>query len=124
MPRWVVIRNRTRGGGIVARARWCESFVCRLRGLMLSSPPPSGSGLLLVESRSGRWNTAIHMFGMRFPIGAVWIDDRMAVVDARRARPWAVCVPAAAARFTLEALPDVLDRVGVGDELEFEDDPR
>jgi len=121
VTKWVSIVNRTRNGAPVVRARWCSSFGCRLRGLSLRRPIPAGTGLLLVERGSGRWNTAIHMFGMFFALGVVWLDPKGEVVDAVRASPWHVYVPRAEARFTLEALPEVLGHVAVGDLLEFSD---
>jgi uncharacterized membrane protein (UPF0127 family) len=105
----------------VVSARWCSSFFCRLRGLSLRKPIPAGTGLLLVEGREGRWSTAIHMFGMLFDLAVVWLDDQGNVVDAQLARPWRVYVPRAAARFTLEALPEILEHISVGDVLELGD---
>lgn len=122
MVRWVLVRNRSQGGSLVVRARWCETFACKLRGLSLRRSIAADTGLLLVESRSGRWNTAIHMFGMLFRLGVVWLDADGAAVDVRRAEPWRVYVPRVAARYTLEASPEVLDRVSVGDVLEFVDE--
>jgi uncharacterized membrane protein (UPF0127 family) len=105
----------------VVRARWCSSFTCKLRGLSLQPPIPSGDGLVLVEGGESRWAAAIHMFGMRFPLGVVWLDSTGRVVDVRRAEPWRIYIPRAAARYTVEALPEVLDLVAVGDELEMAD---
>ena len=121
MADWVVIRNLSRGQTTVVRARWCASFACKLLGLSLRRPIPSGTGLLLVEGREGRWTTAIHMFGMLFALGVIWLDGQGNVVDVRRAEPWRIYVPRAAARFTLETLPEVLDGVGLGDTLEISD---
>ena len=121
VSKWVEIRNRSRGQAPVVRARWCSSFGCRLRGLSLSRALQDGTGLLLVEPRQGRWATAIHMFGMLFDLGVVWLDAQGKVVDTRLAEPWRVYVPKAAARFTLEALPEALEHVAVGDVLEFVD---
>jgi uncharacterized membrane protein (UPF0127 family) len=122
MPRWVVVRNRSRSGLTVARARWCSSFLCKLRGLSLRRSLPAETGLMLVESRDGRWITSIHMFGMLFAIGVVWIDGRGTVVDIRRAFPWRVYLPAAPARFTLEGSLEILERAAVGEVLEFAED--
>jgi uncharacterized membrane protein (UPF0127 family) len=121
MARWVDVTNRTRGRSAVVRARWCSSFLCKLRGLSLRRPIPAGTGLLLVEGRDGRLTTAIHMFGMLFDLAVVWLDGKGNVVDARLARPWRVYVPRAAARFTLEALPEILNHVAIGDVLELGD---
>jgi uncharacterized membrane protein (UPF0127 family) len=52
----------------------------------------------------------------------VWIAADGSAVDARLADPWKIYLPSAAARFTLEALPETLERVSVGDVLEFVDE--
>ncbi len=122
MARWVEVRNRTQGRRVV-RARWCASFMCRLRGLMFRRKLAPGEGLLLVERSPGRAQTAIHMAMVFFPLGVIWIDDRQRVVDTRMALPWRVYLPSAAACFVLEAEPQVLECVARGDELEFLDAP-
>ncbi len=106
----------------MARARWCDSFTCRLRGLSLRRGLPEGDGLLLVEPRASRWGAAIHMAGMFFALGIVWIGPDRRVVDTRLARPWRIYWPLSAAQFTLEANPTILKRVQTGDRLEFVDE--
>lgn len=115
----VTVRNRSAGPSLVVRAIWCSSFACKLRGLSLRRALPDGQGLLLVEAGESRWGSAIHMFGMFFDLGVVWISGQGVVVDKRRARPWRVYVPRAPARYTLEADPSVLERVRLGDRLEL-----
>jgi uncharacterized membrane protein (UPF0127 family) len=107
MARWVEVHNRTQGRTVI-RARWCASFVCRLRGLMFRRRLVPGEGLLLVERSAGRTQTAIHMAMVFFPLGVIWIDDRQRVVDTRKALPWRIYCPPAAAHRTLEANPQVL----------------
>lgn len=119
MPRHVTVRETTRGETVVSRAEWCASFLCKLRGLSLRGSLPEGTGLLLVETGESRWGSAIHMFGMRFDLGLVWLTGRGVVVDARHARPWRIYIPRVAARYTLEASPSVLEQVRIGDTLEF-----
>lgn len=119
MGSWVTVRNRSAEPSLVVRARWCSSFACKLRGLSLRRDLPDGQGLLLVETAESRWASAIHMVGMLFDLGVVWISGQGVVVDTRHARPWRVYVPGAPARYTLEARPAVLERVRVGDRLEF-----
>jgi uncharacterized membrane protein (UPF0127 family) len=121
MARWVTVRNRSRGGEVVQRARWCESFLCRLRGLTFRRSLPRGEGLVLVESREGRAQTAIHMWMVAFPIGVAWLDDQRVVVDTRLALPWRIYVPSRAARYTLEGGPGMLQSVAVGEVLEFDE---
>lgn len=122
MARWVEVRNRTQGTPVI-RARWCASFACRLRGLMFRRRLAVGEGLLLVERSAGRTQTAIHMAMVSFPLGVVWLDDDLRVVDTRLALPWRVYLPSAAARYVLEADPEVLECVALGDLLEIADEP-
>lgn len=120
MARWVEVRNRSRHGDLVLRARWCESFWCRLRGLTFRRELPPGEGLLLVEGRQSRAQTAIHMWMVGFPIGVAWLDNELRVVDTRLALPWRIYVPSQAARYTLEGAPSMLQSVAVGEVLELD----
>jgi uncharacterized membrane protein (UPF0127 family) len=122
MARWVDVHNRTQDRHVI-RARWCASFACRLRGLMLRRPLAPDEGLLLVERNAGRAQTAIHMAMVLFPLGVVWLDDDLRVVDKRLALPWRAYAPSAPARFILEGEPRVLECVACGDILVFTDVP-
>lgn len=107
---------------LLSNVKWCNSFFCRLRGLMFRSALAEGEGVLLVEGRESRLDTSIHMFFMRFPIAAIWLDARFRVVDTCLARPWRpYYAPRAPAQYTLETSPALLDKIKVGDELKFED---
>ncbi|MBN2304363.1 MAG: DUF192 domain-containing protein [Anaerolineae bacterium] len=123
MSNWRVIRNTRSGDSsevALARVKWCGSFWCRFRGLMLRTSLPEDEGLLFDFKRSSVAETTIHMFFVFFPIAAVWLDDDGRVVDAKLARPWRPFYkPAAAARYLIEARPALLDRVQVGDLLTF-----
>lgn len=88
---------------------------------MFGPPPAAGQGVLLVESADSRWGTAIHMAFVMFPLGVAWLDGARRVVDCRVARPWHVYVPAGPARFVLEGAVEMMDRVAVGELLEFVD---
>jgi uncharacterized membrane protein (UPF0127 family) len=120
MERWVEVRNRTQNLPIV-RARWCASFACRLRGLMLRRRLAVGEGLLLVERSAGRAQTAIHMALVFFPLGVIWLDGDLRVIDKRLALPWRIYAPAAPAQYVLEGDPQVLECVAHGDVLELAD---
>jgi len=121
MARWVHVVNASRGGVELARALWCASFACRLRGLMFQPPPEKGHGLLLVEGRESRAGTSIHMAFVGFPIGVAWLDGARRVVDFRVARPWRAYMPRLPARYVLEGGVDLLEDVALGDVLEFVD---
>jgi uncharacterized membrane protein (UPF0127 family) len=118
-----MVENRTRGQVVLARVRWCKSFFCRLRGLMFRRSLPPDEGLLLVEGKASIAATSIHMFFVFFPIAAIWLDDSFRVVDAKLAKPFRPFYAARApARYVLEATPDLLDRVAIGDQLYIGED--
>jgi len=123
--RYVNVRNRATGALLRSRARWCASFLSRLRGLMFRASLADGEALILVEAADSRAATAIHMFFVPFAIAAIWIDARQQVVDKVEALPWRpFYAPRAPARYVLEAAPALLDQVSLGDELVFEECPQ
>ena len=76
--------------------------------------------MVLVEKRESRLDTSIHMFFVSFPIAAIWLDARFQVVDTCLAEPWRLFYASRApAQYALEASPFLLQKVSVGDELEF-----
>jgi len=117
-----VIKKRDTGEVILARAHWCASYWCHLRGLMLRSHLDDDAGLLFVTKRPSIVNATIHMLFMRMPIAVVWLDADGRVVDAKHAKPWRLAyAPAHAAQYYIEANPNLLERVKIGDVLVFED---
>jgi uncharacterized membrane protein (UPF0127 family) len=123
-PQVIAVRHRQSGALLARDARWCGSFLCRLRGLMFRRALSPGEVLILDEGRDSRAATAIHMFFVPFPIAAVWINSAGRVVDKVLALPWRPFYgPRAPARYILEAAPDFLKRVQLDDELEFEAQP-
>lgn len=122
MSRYRVLRNTQTGAVILGRARWCASFWCHFKGLMFVPRLPSDAGLLFVTRSEGRSHTAIHMFFMRFEIAVVWLDAAGRVVDKALAKRWRPMVaPRSPAMYYIEANPDLLDRVQIGDQLQFDE---
>ena len=98
-----ILRNRSNQNAPALRVVYCESFICRLKGLMFTPSISTEVGLLLVEETESRINSAIHMFFMQYDIAVVWLDKDFRVVDVKIARKWQpYYAPAAPARFTLE----------------------
>ena len=113
--------NTSTGTILLSKVHWCDSFLCKLRGLMFRSHLEDGEGLLMVEPRASRSGASIHMLFMSFPIATIWLDGSMCVVDSVLAKPWRPAyIPAKAAKFTLEASSDLLSKVSVGETLVFE----
>lgn len=121
MQKWVDVINRSTGGDRILRARWCSSFVCKLRGLTFRKSLGLDEGIVLVENSESRLNTAIHMLGVFFSIGVVWIDNEFVVVDLILAKPWRFYTPKNAAKYILEGSPDILEKISLGHKLEFVD---
>jgi uncharacterized membrane protein (UPF0127 family) len=119
--RKIYILNATRPEIHPFTVIYCDSFLCRLRSLTFRRQLAPDEGLLLVESHESRLASAIHMLGVWFELGVIWINARGLVVDKVLARPWrANYVPCCAAQFVLEVAPARLEEFLVGDEIKFE----
>ena len=106
---------------LLQRVTWCDTFGGKLLGLMFRKSLGDSEGLLMVEPRSSKVNTSIHMLFMNFAIATVWLDNNLRVVDKVLAKPWRLAyVPAKPAMYTLEARPEILDKIEIGDQLAFE----
>ena len=119
MGQFIELVNRSQQGATVVSARWCQSYFCRLWGLMFRTGLEPGTGLLIVQPSTGVSQTAIHMWFVFFSLGVIWLDDNYTVVDKRVAKPWRIYAPKAPARYILEGRPEILDRVAIGDELDI-----
>ena len=116
-----MVRNLRTGETIARRVVRCDTFWKRGRGLMFRRSLAEEEVYLFVERRESVAQTAIHMFFVFFPIAVVWLDGDRRVVDKVLARPFRpYYAPRRAARYYVEGHPSLLDRVSVGDQLEFE----
>ncbi len=116
----IVIQNRNQPLASPLQAEWCESFLCRLRGLMFRSHLAPHQGLLLVQPRDSRLDSAIHMFFVFMDLAVIWIDSNLTVADTVLARAWRpVYLPRRAARYVLEIHPSRLHEFQPGDQVEF-----
>jgi uncharacterized membrane protein (UPF0127 family) len=118
----VTIRNLSRQDVQPIRAGYCESFFCRLRGLTFRRTLPDRWGLLLVQPRDSRLDSAIHMLGMWLDLAVVWINSSADVVDVRLARRGQLaCLPAQPACYTLEMSTDYIGEFKIGDKVRIEE---
>jgi uncharacterized membrane protein (UPF0127 family) len=75
--------ERQDGSPVCERCLLAETPLTRLKGLLGRRELPQGEGLLLRPASS------IHMFFMRFPIDAVWLDRELRVVGlTHELQPW------------------------------------
>ena len=101
-------------------ALYCDNFLCRLRGLMFRSSLAPDEGLLLVEARDTRLETAIHMLFVFMELAVIWINSENIVVDTVLARSWRPAyAPRQPARYILEIHPNRLSEFKIGDLVEF-----
>ena len=120
MPRPIIIHNLNNPIKHPARVGYCDSFLCRLRGLMFLTRLELNEGLLLVEKRDSRLDTSIHMFFVPFDLAVFWINSKMIVVDKVIAKSWRPAYfPKADAKYTLEIHPDRFGDYEIGDKVEF-----
>ena len=116
----IIVYNLNKPIGEPAHVGYCDSFNCRLRGLMFRSRLAPDEGLLLVEKRDSRLDTSIHMFFVPFDLAVFWINSEMTVVDKVIAKSWRPAYfPKADAKYTLEIHPDRWEDYEIGDKVEF-----
>jgi uncharacterized membrane protein (UPF0127 family) len=122
MSDWRILRNTQTDQVILARVRLCKSFWCHFKGLQFAPPLENDEGLLFITDHEGCGHTSIHMFFVFFNIAVIWLDASGKVVDKKLAKVWRpYYAPVAPAQYFLEANPELLDRVQVGDVLRFDE---
>ncbi|MDP9468106.1 MAG: DUF192 domain-containing protein [Chloroflexota bacterium] len=114
MARYVRIQNLTRGTVVAERCRVARSLRERTVGLLGTTEPPPGDGLLIERTQS------IHMFFMRYPIDVAFVDRSARVTHCLTGlRPWRVVWWARGARDCIELGVGTLAASGteIGDKL-------
>ncbi len=105
---------------LIPQAKWCDSFSSKLRGFTFRRTLEPQEGLVLVEAKDNRVNTAIHMLFVFFDLGVIWVNDAGEVVGTVVAQPWRLSyMPPAPARYVIEGQPELAQRVKVGDHIQF-----
>ncbi len=114
--------NATTGENLASDVVCCDTFWKRGRGLMFRGRRSLAGGqvYLFVEGRESVARAAIHMLFVFFPIAVVWLDRERRVVDKALARPFRpYYAPAKPAQYYIEGHPSLLEKVRVGDRIEF-----
>lgn len=120
--KFVSVINRDTNQVLIDSARWCSSRLCRLRGLQFRRKIKPGEALILVKDKDSIANSSIHMFFVFFSIAAIWVNSKGKVTSAQLAKPWRPYYASPEpATHVIETSPDVLDKVAVGDILDFQD---
>ena len=96
-------------GAVVAeRLRLADTHWTRLRGLLGTRELPAGDGLWIRPCRQ------VHMFGMRYAIDVVFLDDERRVVDlVPQLGPWRVSKHVKAATSVLELPAGTIERAAL-----------
>lgn len=122
MSRTIHVRNLDMPNQTPLQIQYCDSFLCRLRGLIFRAELAPTSGLLLVQKRDSRLDSSIHMLAVNFDLAVIWINSSMRVVDKTLAKSWHLAyAPKEAAQYILEIHPDRLDEFQIGNKVQFED---
>ena len=105
---------------LVERVRWCDGFASKARGFTFRRQLAPGEGLVLVETADSRVNSGITMLFCFIDLGIVWVNGEGQVVDKVIAKPWRPSyLPQAPARYAIEADPEIVQLVEVGDQVNF-----
>ena len=105
------------------RAEVADSFFKKVKGLMFRKSLRKNKGMLLVFSREDYH--PIWMFGMRFPIDIIWIDERMRVVNiVENSKPCLFCktyFPKKKAKYVLEVNAGFVEKykIRIGLKVDF-----
>lgn len=117
------IRNLTNPTIAPLRAQWCQSFFLRLRGFTFRTSLENEEGLVLVEARDSRLDTAIHMFFVYTDLAIAWVNSDHEVVDNALAKAWRpFYVPSRPARYVIEFHSKRHGDFKPGDRISFDHD--
>ena len=115
----MILLNEHKKTILASRCYSANSFFSRLKGLMGEKSLPEGTGLIITPCNS------IHMFFMKFPLDAVFIDKNSRVIHIiENLRPWKVSRLIVKARSVIELPQGTVSRTGtsLGDVLIFRDE--
>ncbi len=97
------------GTVLIAQVLLAESTLDRMRGLLGRSSLDTDAGMLIRPCRS------IHMWFMRFPIDAAFLDREMRVLKvARNLKPWQLAFAPRGTYCVLETAEGVLTSIKTG----------
>ena len=98
--------------------KYCDTFFSKFIGLMFSRELKPDFGIIIVEKKESRINTAIHMMFMNYDLAVLWLDKKMVIVDKVLAKRW---VPFYAskkpAQYVVELHRSKFSEFSIGDQL-------
>ena len=111
-----MIRNASRDAVLAVDVSWARSARERTRGLLDRDSLEEGEALVISPCSS------IHMFGMRFPIDAIFVNrDDTVIAAISRLKPWRFTRIYFTARHVIELPAGVIEDTGTqtGDRIEW-----
>jgi uncharacterized protein len=114
----LILKNETKQTVLADNCAKADSFFLRFKGLMLKKSLLQGSGLLITPCNS------IHMFFMRFPIDAIFVDKNNKVVYlVEGLKPWKLSKLILKAHSVIELSEGTIkdSLTTIGDTLAFEE---
>jgi len=116
----IVTLSKLSSPDVEVSVSYCDSFLCKLKGLMFTRELDPDEGILFVEKNESKVNTSIHMFFMRFDLAVLWLDSERVIVDKVLAKKWApFYIPQKAAQYVVELHPSKFAEFEIGDQLVF-----
>ncbi|TAK14934.1 MAG: hypothetical protein EPO32_00255 [Anaerolineae bacterium] len=116
----VEIKNLSRPLHQPLQVAYCKDFGCKLRGLTFRRALAMDEGLLMDNLRESKLDSAIHMMGVFFDLGIIWLGEDLKVIDRQFARRWlSILSPSRPARYILEVHPDRLGEFEIGHEISY-----
>ncbi len=116
----IVTLSKLSSPDVEVNIRYCDSFFCKLKGLMFTRELDPDEGIMFVENGESKVNTSIHMFFMRYDLAVLWLDNDRVIVDKVLAKKWApFYIPQKAAQYVVELHPSKFAEFEIGDQLVF-----
>jgi len=120
MTKIINLKNISKPGIAPLQIRYCESFLDRLRGFTFRHEIGKNEGLVLVEKRDTRVDTAIHMLFVWTDLAVFWVDSSFHVVDKVLAKSWHPFYGSQKpAQYVIEISPERLADFEIGDQVVF-----
>jgi uncharacterized membrane protein (UPF0127 family) len=114
--------NETTGQVVARQVRLCDTFWRRLRGLMFRRALDPDEVYLFSWGRQSKAEATIHSLFCFFTFAVLWLDAEEVLVDCRLVRPFSLVVaPRYAAASFVEGVPELLDKVHLGDRVVLHD---
>ncbi len=113
----IELKNPENSSSVVT-LKYCDTFGSKLRGLMFTKGLDPDRGIIIVEDRESRLNTAIHMFFMNFDITVLWLNENLFIVDKVLAKKWMpMYLPKQRAKYVVELHSSKFGDYAVGQQL-------